>query len=111
MKTVVIYVGDWKDDRIDVYFNQLISDLNGEGVEVLENTSEVLRVIQTPKVYISFVDDMRKLDGRKFDRVFGNVPIDVLMSRLKVSDVSSSNNLMEFLVDYVVSVEFGGGVK
>ena len=98
MKTAVIYVSGWKADEIDGYFNQLISDLNGEGIEVLENTSEVLRVIQTPKVYISFVDDERKLEGRRFDRMF----------RYELSRPDSKViDMTEPIVDYVVSVEFG----
>lgn len=105
MKTVVMYVGDWKGNEIHGYFNQLINDLWNEGIEVLEEqTSETLMVIQTPRVYISFVDDLHKLEGRLFDQVFGNIPEKYKRCRLKDPMGGLFNGS---LLEYVVSVEFG----
>ena len=105
MKTVVMYVGDWKGAEIHGYFNQLINDLWNEGIEVLEEkTSETLMVIQTPRVYISFVDDLRKLEGRLFDQVFGNIPEKFKRCRLKDPMGGLFNGS---LLEYVVTVEFG----
>lgn len=105
MKTVVAYIGDWEPAKIPEYFRLMVRCLEDEGIEVLEEqTSETLMVIQTPRVYISFVDDLRKLEGRVFDQVFGNIPEKFARARLKDPSGGLFNGS---LLEYVVSVEFG----
>lgn len=106
MKTVVMYIGDWKTDEVQKRFDQLINILGNEGVDVLENTSESLMVIQTPKVYISFVDDLRKLEGRLFDQIFGEISERFVAGHLKNSTVGRFDGT---LVDYILLQEFGDG--
>ena len=105
MKTVVRYVGDLKPAEIVDFFHWTIRDLECEGVEILETTSESLMVIQTPKVYIMFIDDLRKLEGRVFDEIFGYVPEKFAMGRLKDPRAGRFNG---GLIGYVVKCEFGG---
>ena len=105
MKTIAIYVGDYKGGEIVNLFRSTVDSLLYEGIDILEeHTSESRMVIQTPRVYISFVDDLRKLEGRLFDRVYGNVPEKFARARLKdpLGGLFSGS-----LLEYVVSVEFG----
>ncbi len=61
---------------------ELMRDLASHGVPVVETSNNNLN-ITTPHVYITFVDDVNKLRGRKFDEIFGPVPVDILLGCLK----------------------------
>ena len=103
MKTVVMYVGDMPAEQRLKSFRWTISYLENEGVEILENTSDSLMVIQTPKTYIMFIDDLRKIEGRLFDEIFGNVPEKFAIARLKGP---RAGRFSGSLIDYVVRCEY-----
>lgn len=102
MKTIAMYVGEWKPAEIVNLFRCTVDSLLNEGVDIL-NTSESLMVIQTPKTYIMFIDDVHKLQGRVFDQLFGAVPDKFAVGRLKDPAAGRFNG---GLVEYVVECEY-----
>lgn len=104
MKTVVMYVGNWKPAEIVDIFRCTVSGLENEGVEILDNTSESLMVIQTPKTYIMFIDDTHKFQGRVFDEIFGDLPEKFILGRRKHPEIPRYNGSV---IDYVVRCEYG----
>lgn len=104
MKTIAMYVGEWKPEEIVDLFRCTVNSLLNEGVDILDNTSESLMVIQTPKTYIMFIDDKYKLQGRVFDQLFGAVPDNFAIGRLKDPAAGRFNG---GIVEYVTECEYG----
>ena len=81
MKLVANYI-DKNKDKIGHMAAELMRDLASSGVPVIETSNNGLN-ITTPHCYITFVTDLDKLIGRRFDVIFGNVPADIKIGCLK----------------------------
>ena len=81
MRLVAVYI-DKNKDKIGQMAADLMRELATHGVPVVETGNNNLN-ITTPHCYITFVDDINKLRGRRFDVIFGNVPIDIKIGCLK----------------------------
>lgn len=100
MKCVVQYM-DHAQDLTDRMIDDFTSDLQGRGVDVLR-VSYVGATVDTPHVFISFITDLSKLRGRKFDEMFG-VPIDIYKYHIK--EPGKKPMSCEGLFEYVLREE------
>lgn len=75
MKCVVDYIDGPYAKHVENMLVDLVDDLRSRGVDILR-VSTATMAIDTPHVHITFVTDLQKLRGRKFDEIFGNVPVD-----------------------------------
>lgn len=82
MICVVDYVDGPSASRVESMLMDLVNDLESRGIDILR-VSTATMAIDTPHVHITFVTDLQKLRGRRFDAIFGNVPIDILVPCLK----------------------------
>ena len=81
MRLVAVYV-DKNKDKIGQIAGDFVKGLTSHGVPVVETSNGGLN-ITTPHCYITFVSELDKLRGRKFDVIFGNVPELFKITRLK----------------------------
>jgi hypothetical protein len=82
MKIVAMYVGDYKPVEYMKMFQELVDQLGINGVEVI-TYSESRMVFTTSKVYVTFVTDLKQMEGRLFDEIFGNLPEKFIIGRLR----------------------------
>ena len=99
MKCVVDYVDGPHAKHVENMLLDLVDDLRSRGIDILRVTTAGL-AIDTPHVHITFVTDSQKLRGRKFDEMFGNVPIDEYERCLKYPDKPRfGGSLFEYVLD------------
>ena len=83
MKCVVKYLNEsYSKKDVEGMLLDLVDDLSNRGIDILR-VSTATMAIDTPHVHITFVTDLQKLRGRRFDAIFGNVPVDILVPCLK----------------------------
>lgn len=100
MKLIVNYI-DKDQDKIGKMAADFMRDLAKHGVPVLETSNNGLN-ITTPHCYITFVTDLNKLRGRRFDEIFGPVPLDIVKGCLKRERGVMFKGT---LLDYVILME------
>ena len=92
---------DKNQEKICQMAAELMRDLASHGVPVLETSNSGLN-ITTPHCYITFVTDLDKLRGRRFDEIFGPVPTDIRIGCLKRV---CGGGFKRSLLDYVIMCE------
>ena len=100
MILVVNYIEKNKD-KIGQMAAELMRDLASHGVPIVEIGNNNLN-ITTPHCYITFVDNTDKLIGRRFDAIFGPVPLPVKVGCLKEEGRTMPRGS---LLDYVLMCE------
>lgn len=75
MKNVAVYVNQ-RVSGVNAMVDELISELTRHNIAIMRVTTSGPTVV-TPHVYISFVTDLNKFRGRKFDAIFGALSYDV----------------------------------
>ena len=69
MKLVAVYT----KNKIGQIAGDFVMDLTRHGIPVVETGNGGLN-ITTPHCYITFISELDKLRGRRFDAIFGDVP-------------------------------------
>lgn len=89
---------DKDQDKIGKMASEFANRLMRHGVPILETSNNGLN-ITTPHVYITFVTDVNKLRGRRFNEIFGPVPIDIKIGCLKRErGVTFKGSLLEYVL-------------
>lgn len=88
---------DKNKDKIGQMAADLMRELASHGVPVVETSNNNLN-ITTPHCYITFVTDSDKLLGRRFDALFGPVPLPVKVGSLKEYGRAMHGNLLDYVL-------------
>ena len=100
MKNVILYAG-LHMRRVIVVADSLIDELRKAGVDIVAaNFSSASPSITTTHVHVNFVNDLNKLKGRRFDEVFGEVPLKQYYLKSPEYGCTDLN-----LFDYILAVE------
>ena len=73
---------DKNKDKVGQMASEFMRELASHGVPIVETGNNGLN-ITTPHCYITFITDVDVLRGRRFDEIFGSVPMDILIGCLK----------------------------
>lgn len=103
MVIVGYYVNDIDGVSANKIFMDTLDKFSHNGIEVLD-CSLTRMIIQTPRVYIQFFTDSNKLNGRRFDELFGEIPFDKKIGRFK----NPGDRYEGTLLEYVTEIEYGG---
>ena len=89
---------DKDQDKIGKMAADLMRELAAHGVPIVETSNQGLN-ITTPHVYITFVTNLDKLRGRRFNEIFGPVPIDIKIGCLKREcGIAFKGSLLEYIL-------------